>query len=113
MAICSCVATHAPSNRATHAHHVWPLGMGGPDEPWNIVDICPNMHTSTHQLIRLIGYRYDGDAPWWIRRQFPLLARELAEAGWQRWHDAGRPVAQARWLYQGMRVAVPPPDTLR
>lgn len=81
--------------------------MGGPDDDWNVINICPNMHTATHQLIRLTGYRYNGDAPWWIRRKFPLLARDLALEGWKRWDAAGRPVDYSRWIYQGMRVALP------
>jgi len=110
---CDCVATHSPSSRATHAHHIWPLGMGGPDIASNLINICPNMHTATHQLIRLTGYRYDGDTPWWIRRRFPTLARDLAYDGWRAWDEAGRPVERSRWLYQGMRVAIPPPETMR
>lgn len=109
---CQCVASHSPACRATHAHHVWPLGMGGPDTPDNIVTVCPNTHASTHQLLRLAGYRYDGDVPWWIRRQFSTLARDLAWDGWSAWDLAGRPVDRQRWIYQGTRVAVPASHTL-
>lgn len=112
MTVCGCVATHSPTCRTTHAHHIWPLGMGGPDTADNIVHVCPNTHASAHQLLRLTGYRYDGDTPWWVRRQFPTLARDLAWDGWQTWDEAGRPVDRQRWIYQGSRVAVASSYTL-
>lgn len=104
---CSCVSRHGPTTRAFHVHHIWPVGMGGLREPWNEIRVCPNTHANAHMLIRLWGYRYDGEPPWWIRRHFPTLSRELAEQGWVRWDAAGRPVDRQRWLYQGMRAAIP------
>lgn len=103
---CECVSRHSPTCRSVHRHHVWPLGMGGPDEPWNVVRICPNQHTMTHRLIRLWGYRYDGEPPWWIRRHFSPVARALAEQGWRAWDGAGRPVDRDAWIWQGERIAV-------
>lgn len=103
---CECVSRHSPVCRSTHLHHIWPLGMGGPDEPDNIEVLCPNQHAMTHMLIRLWGYRYNGEPPWWLRRHFSYLARQLSELGWTRWHEAGRPVNQYNWLYQGEKAAV-------
>lgn len=105
MSGCDCVSRHSPVCRSVHRHHVWPLGMGGPDEPANIVRICPNQHAMIHRLIRLWGYRYDGEPPWWIRRHFSPLARTLAEQGWRAWVAAGRPVDGDKWLWQGERAA--------
>jgi len=104
---CDCVARHSPATRATHLHHIWPLGMGGPREPWNKVLVCPNTHAAAHQLIRLWGHRYDGPPPHWIVRHFSRDARILAELGWRYWDGAGRPVERERWIWQGARVAVP------
>src|SRR6266699_829326 len=36
---------------ATQLHHVWPLGMGGPDEDENLVEICPTGHVNIHTII--------------------------------------------------------------
>lgn len=105
---CECVASHSPSNRHTHQHHIFPSSMGGPDVDSNIVAICPNLHAATHQLLRITGARYDGDTPFWIRRRFPYAARELAWEGWVRWDVAGRPVDVKRWMYQGANIAVSP-----
>jgi len=106
MTACECVADHRPVCRATHRHHVWPLGMGGPDEAWNIVRVCPNTHASAHQLIRLWGQRYDGRPPGWVVQHFSRDARVLAAVGWHRWNDAGRPVDRGRWIWQGANVAL-------
>ena len=103
---CSCVTQHSPACRSTHAHHIWPLGMGGPDEASNEIVICPNQHSMTHRLIRLWGYRYDGEPPWWVLRHFSPLARELAEQGWKSWDEAGRPVPKDNWVWQGERAAI-------
>lgn len=86
--------------------------MGGPDTPDNVVSVCPNTHAATHQLLRLTGLRYDGDTPWWIRRRFSTLARDLAWDGWTAWNEAGRPVDRQRWIWQGTKVAVPSTHTL-
>ncbi|MFT3916801.1 MAG: HNH endonuclease signature motif containing protein [Anaeromyxobacteraceae bacterium] len=32
------------SGRAKHGHHVWWRSRGGPDEPWNILPLCPFHH---------------------------------------------------------------------
>lgn len=108
MILCDCVSVHSPSNRAIHRHHVWPMGMGGPDEEANLVVVCPNLHANTHMLIRMWGIRYDGEPPWWVQRQFSVLARILAAKGWTAWDEAGRPVDRQRWIYQGARAAHKP-----
>jgi hypothetical protein len=105
MTVCECVSRHSPVCRTSHRHHVWPLGMGGPREPWNKIFVCPNTHSSAHQLLRLWGHRYDGRPPGWILRHFSLEARRLAEDGWTSWDLAGRPVPRERWIHQGANVA--------
>lgn len=51
---CLCRATHAPHPLELERHHVWPLGMGGPDTADNVVWTCPTTHTNTHELLRLL-----------------------------------------------------------
>ncbi len=97
---CDCVTNHVPVVVHTEQHHIHPLGMGGPDTPDNIISVCPSTHDATHRLLRLTGYRYDGNPPWWVVREFPYAARRLAADGWARWDTAGRPVAWERWIHQ-------------
>ena len=56
-------------------HHVIPLGIGGPDEPWNVVALCPNDHRRAHfsidraelqqSLIQRLVAAYPESAPHW------------------------------------------------
>lgn len=52
--VCRCVAEHRPPVLELHAHHVWPLGMGGPDTDANTVFVCPSGHSNIHELLRLM-----------------------------------------------------------
>jgi len=45
------VTNHAPPVHLVEFHHVWPLGMGGPDVRENTVLVCPTTHSETHRLI--------------------------------------------------------------
>lgn len=59
---CLCRATHSPYPLELERHHVWPLGMGGPDTTENVVFVCPTTHTNTHELLRL--FMRDGSLTW-------------------------------------------------
>jgi len=50
--VCRCMADHRPHPLELNLHHVWPLGMGGPDTPDNLVPLCPTTHTNVHELLR-------------------------------------------------------------
>ena len=52
---CHCVAEHRPPYLELERHHLWPLYLGGPDIPENMVWICATTHGSVHELIRLMG----------------------------------------------------------
>lgn len=69
------------------SHHIWPLGMGGPDVPSNRVTLCANAHLSVHALLDLY-VRYGDEPPWEERRHFGPVVRRYARTGW---HRAGRP----------------------
>ncbi len=82
--VCRCVADHRPKVVELHRHHILPLYLGGPDVESNVVWICPNTHTATHELLRL--YLKGGVKPLGeVVNDFPVLARELAAEGWARW----------------------------
>lgn len=53
-AVCACVADHRPAVLEYERHHIWPLGMGGPDTPDNQLWVCSNCHGNIHELLRLM-----------------------------------------------------------
>ena len=79
--VCECVADHRPRYDELNRHHVVPLYAGGPDTAENVVWICPNAHTSVHELLRA-WTRHAGEPPWALRRTFSPFIRALAERGW-------------------------------
>lgn len=79
-------------------HHVWPLGMGGPDSPANRVSLCMNAHGAVHSYLDLLvrfGADFDdpdnpnGGVPWHTAQHYGPKVRRLAFEGWTR---AGRPI---------------------
>jgi hypothetical protein len=78
---CLCVADHQPEPQSLDRHHIWPLGMEGPDTPGNIVVICPTTHRNVHELLRA-WVAWQGQPPWEIRRHFSPYARQLAHQGY-------------------------------
>lgn len=73
---------HIPAPHLNHEHHIWPLGDGGPDDPGNIVVVCPTGHANIHALLRLYK-SYGGKPPYSETRAFAFGEREYAERGWQ------------------------------
>ena len=45
---------HKPEPLRTVEHHVWPLGMDGPDVDDNKIDICDTGHYNIHTLLDLM-----------------------------------------------------------
>lgn len=89
-AFCPCVSDHNPNVITFHKHHIWPLGMGGPDVGDNVVLLCPTVHAAVHHLIR-DWVRVDGEPSWDIRKRFGPFARDMAEQAYLQWVEAGRP----------------------
>lgn len=87
---CMCVSDHNPNPMELHRHHIWPLGMNGPDEDDNIVWLCPTSHVNVHELLRA-WMGFGGEPTWSIRKYFSPYIRRLAEDGFDRWTQAGRP----------------------
>lgn len=65
-------------------HHVWPLGLGGPNADWNKVVVCENAHGSIHAYLDML-LRYHlaglGRPAWDLRRRYGRKVRALAEKG--------------------------------
>ncbi len=74
---------HIPNSHVNHRHHVWPVSLGGPDTPDNIVVVCPTGHANIHTLLNLFRV-HRGEPPYTETRQFAFGERELARLGWQR-----------------------------
>lgn len=74
---------HRPTGWDVEGHHVWPLGMGGPDVPSNVVLSCAGGHSDVHALLRM-AVKAGGMAavPWEVRRQFGLAERHYARLGY-------------------------------
>lgn len=69
-------------------HHVWPVGMGGPNVADNIITVCCNAHYACHEYIRQLML-HNGEVPWEIVRHFGPKIRRFAIRGWT---EAGKPV---------------------
>jgi 5-methylcytosine-specific restriction endonuclease McrA len=62
-------------------HHVWPLGMGGPNVESNIISVCSNGHDSIHNYMRLLA---KGKPSWLVKRRFGVKVRYYAQLGLNR-----------------------------
>jgi 5-methylcytosine-specific restriction endonuclease McrA len=62
-------------------HHVWPQEYHGPTEVWNLVKICCNCHSNTHDLLNkmLRSKPYD-------LKSYSPTERTLAQTGYDRIH---------------------------
>ncbi len=80
---CELHTDHAPEPLFNHRHHIWPLGLGGPDESTNVVFVCPVGHDRVHALLRLM-YTHDGSVPWTLACHFGSKERALAKMGYER-----------------------------
>lgn len=81
---CSVHKYHWPPVLETEVHHVWPLGMGGPDVVGNTVKVCGTGHANIHRVLRALAY---GKTPPKATRQ----ERYYAVRGLLAWQNAGRP----------------------
>lgn len=89
-ASCLCVTAHNPNAVELHIHHIWPIGMGGPDEPANEVLVCPTTHSKVHRLLReaVKAGTDPANLPWNMRRAFGAYAVTVAQSGYQQWKAA-------------------------
>jgi hypothetical protein len=79
--VCVCVKVHNPRPVVLHAHHVWPLGEGGPNVRGNLLYICPTTHYSIHELWPLMD-KYSGTVPAPELKRFSRYVRAVVQRGW-------------------------------
>lgn len=68
-------------------HHVWPLGLGGPNIASNKIRVCANGHYAIHAFLELL-IKQNGRVPVDTLRHFGPAVRGYALSGW---NQAGRP----------------------
>lgn len=69
-------------------HHVWPLGMGGPNRAGNRVRVCSNGHSSAHDYLDLL-VAGQGSVPWRMAVRYGWRVRRLAKRGYEAWLAEG------------------------
>ena len=82
-----CVVHRHTSWVPLERHHVWPLGMGGPNVDANKITVCANGHYSIHAFMDHL-IEYAGQVPWKTACHFSPAVREYATRGWI---EAGSP----------------------
>jgi len=84
---CACVGDHRPLVLEYEKHHLWPIGMGGPEHKATLLLLCPSTHSSVHRILRDMVKN-----DWHPRRRHePAYAHHVATLGYQAWVEAGRP----------------------
>lgn len=74
-----CAVHRHRSSVPIQTHHVFPVGLGGPNVHSNRVQICADGHTEVHNYMNLLV----GDAvPWRVRLRYGFRVRRLARQGW-------------------------------
>jgi hypothetical protein len=68
----------------TERHHVWPLGMGGPDIEGNKITVCANAHYSIHAFLDLL-VKGDGQVSVYEARRYGAKVRRYARSGYAQW----------------------------
>jgi hypothetical protein len=65
-------------------HHVWPLGMGGPDIDGNKITVCANAHYSIHAFLDLL-VKTAGHVDAETTKRFSPKVRRYARSGYAEW----------------------------
>lgn len=77
----TCAVHSHPEWVPMERHHVWPLGMGGPDRDVNKITVCANGHYAIHAFLDLL-IDHSGEVPWETARHFGKKVRDFAIRGW-------------------------------
>jgi len=69
-------------------HHIWPVGLGGPNIASNKISVCCNAHYSIHEFLRQL-ILHDGEVPAELAKHFGAKVKRYATQGWT---EAGKPI---------------------
>jgi hypothetical protein len=83
--VCALHRFHRPTPLRLVVHHVWPVGMGGPNRAVNREIVCDTGHANVHELLAAL---VAGEA---TGRRGTAKERAMAQLGYDRWVEAGRP----------------------
>lgn len=78
---CRCVGKHVPLPTLLHSHHIVPKYLGGSNDGFNLVWLCPTTHTNVHALIREYA-NHGGTPPGKIRKHYSEYVQQLAAQAW-------------------------------
>ena len=70
-------------------HHIWPLGLGGPNTRDNRIPLCSNAHSAVHSFLTLL-IKGGGKVKWTTARQYGHRVRDLALQGYEKWRESNR-----------------------
>ena len=77
-------------------HHRWPVSLGGPENPNDLLILCPNHHHRQHALIRYLVEVGIGPESYTVTCHFVTLELDAARYAVDHWKAAGSP-AIAGW----------------
>jgi hypothetical protein len=83
---CLVHTNHTPQSHINEVHHIWPLGMKGPDIPANRIVICATGHNNVHDLLSSL-VRNNGFLAGDTLRRYGKADRRLAMMGYLRWKN--------------------------
>src|SRR3954462_9218378 len=81
-----CVCHHHRELVPIERHHVWPLGLGGPDVEGNKITVCANAHYSIHAFLDLL-VKGEGD-PGTAWHTYGSKVRMYAWSGYDQWRGS-------------------------
>lgn len=70
-------------------HHRWPMSMGGPEKPDDLLVLCPNHHHRQHSIIRYLIESVTAKLS--VTRHFTLVELDTARHAVSEWKAAGSP----------------------
>ncbi len=77
-------------------HHKWPVSLGGPENPEDLLALCPSHHRRQHSLIRYLVQLAGAAEAWAVVGHFTTIERDTARYAVAKWQAAGSP-AIAGW----------------
>lgn len=72
-------------------HHRWPVSLGGPEHPDDLLALCPNHHRRQHSLIRYLIQFGDTSPSATVLAHFTTVERLTAIYAITQWRGAGSP----------------------
>jgi len=72
-------------------HHRWPVSLGGPESPDDLLILCPNHHHRQHALIRYLVALAGAPEAYTVTCHFVALELDTARYAVAQWRAAGGP----------------------